>query len=49
VLNRSVTRLDGARGKKQVWRPIFEPEVFRKQMHCIEEGTFEIVGLFGAV
>jgi len=31
-----VTRLDGSRGKKQVWRPVFEPEVFRKQMYCTE-------------
>jgi len=31
-----VTTLDGARGKKQVWVPMFEPEVFRKQMYCIE-------------
>jgi len=40
---RGVTRLDGARGKKQVWRPMFEPEVFRKQMYFIEESTCDIV------
>jgi len=26
---------------------MFEPEVFRKQMHCIEESTCDTVGLFG--
>jgi len=26
---------------------MFEPEVFRKQMHCTEESTCDIVGLFG--
>jgi len=41
-----VKRLDGARGKKQVWRPMFEPEVFRKQMHCIVESICDIVGTF---
>ena len=25
--------------------PIFEPEVFRKQMYCIEEGTCDIAGI----
>jgi len=39
-------RLDGARGKKQVWRPMFEPEVFRKKIHCIEESTCDIVETF---
>jgi len=24
--------------------PMFEPEVFRKQMYCIEESTGDIVG-----
>ena len=47
-LSRDVTRLDGARGKEQVWRhpPIFETEVFRKQMYCIEESVCDIVGTF---
>jgi len=29
----------------QVWRPhpIFEPEVFRKHMYCIEECTYDII------
>ena len=43
---REVTRLDGARDNKQDGAPIFEPEVFRKQMYCIEESTFGIVGSF---
>jgi len=25
---------------------MFEPEVFRKQMYCIEESTYDIVGSF---
>jgi len=25
---------------------MFEPEVFRKQMYCIEESTCDIVGMF---
>ena len=41
-----VTRLDGARGKKQVWRSLFETEVVRKQMRCIEKSTCDIVGTF---
>jgi len=40
-------RLDGARGKKQVWRPMFEPEVFRKQMYCIEVLVTLTYGNFG--
>jgi len=36
ITARDVTRLDGARDKKQVWCPMFEPEVFRKQMYCIK-------------
>jgi len=27
-LDTGVSRLDGARGKEQDWRPMFEPEVF---------------------
>jgi len=27
--------------------PMFEPEVFRKQMHCIEEVHVTLLGLFG--
>jgi len=34
----------GARNKFGV--PKFEPVVFRKQMHCIEESTCDIVGTF---
>jgi len=44
--NREVTRLDGARGKKQVWRPLFESELFQKQIYCIEESACDIVGAF---
>jgi len=40
-------RLDGARDKKQVWRPMFEVEVCRKQMYCIEEVLVTLLGLFG--
>ena len=43
---RGVTRLGGAWGKKQVWHPLFEPEIFRKQIYCIEECTCDIVGIF---
>ena len=32
--SKGVTRLDGARGKKQVGAPTFEPEVYWKQMCC---------------
>jgi len=41
-------RLDGARGKKQYGAPMFEPEVFRKPIYCIEEDTYALLGLFGA-
>jgi len=41
-------RLDGARGKKQVWPPMFEPEFFWKEMYCIEESTCDIIETFGA-
>jgi len=34
---RGVKRLDGAWDKKQVWRPMLEPEVFRKKMYCFEK------------
>jgi len=34
----------GARSK--FGAPIFEPEVFRKQMYCIEESTCDLVGTF---
>jgi len=48
-LSRGATRLDGAQGKKQVGRPLmFEPEVFRKQMHCVEKAPVTLLGLFRA-
>jgi len=34
----------GARNKFGV--PVFEPEIFRKQMYCFEESTCDIVGTF---
>jgi len=34
----------GARNKFDT--PMFEPDVFRKQMYCIEESTWEIVRTF---
>ena len=40
------SRLDGARGKKQVWRHMFEPELIRKQMYCTEV-LVTFLGLFG--
>jgi len=53
---RGVTRLDGARGKKQyAGVPMLEPEFFRKQMYivlkqiyCVEvyKSTCDIVGTF---
>ena len=42
-----VTRLDSAPGKKQVGALVFEPEVFRKQMHFIEI-LVTLLGLFSA-
>jgi len=45
-VSRGVTRLYGAQGKKQVWRPMLEPEDFRKQIYCIEKSTCDIVGTF---
>jgi len=30
--------------KSKFGTSIFEPEVFRKQMYCIEESTYDIVG-----
>ena len=45
---RGITTLDGAQGKKQVCAPMFEFEVFTKQMYCIEESrpTCDIVRTF---
>jgi len=34
----------GARSK--FGTPMFEPKVFRKQMYCDEESTYDIVGTF---
>jgi len=45
---RGVTRLDGARGKKQVWGPMVEPELFRKQISVLKKVLVKLLGLFGA-
>ena len=37
-----VTRLDGAWDKKKFGAPIFEPELFRKQMYCFEKSAYDI-------
>jgi len=34
--------------KNKFGAPMFEAEVFRKQIYCIEEGTCTLLGLFGA-
>jgi len=39
-------RLDGPEARNKFGAPMFEPEVFRKQMYCIEESTCDIVGTF---
>jgi len=44
---RGVTRLDGARGNKQVWRPMFKPEIFRKQMYFLKKVLVTLLWLFG--
>jgi len=43
---RGVTKLDGTRGKKQVWRPMFEPEVFRKYSVLKKVLVCDIFGTF---
>ena len=45
--SRGVTRLDGARGKKQVWRPhVRNWASFWKQMHCTEESACDTAWIF---
>ena len=47
IFRKGITTLDGTRGKKRKFgAPMFEPEVFRKYMYCIEESTCDIVGTF---
>ena len=41
-----VPRLDGARGKEEVRRPVFEPEVFRKRMYLRYCWDFRCPGNF---
>jgi len=43
---RGVARLHGARDRSKFGAPVFEPEVLRKQMYCIEETTCDIFGTF---
>jgi len=43
---RTVTRLDSGGTISKFGALMFEPEVFRKQMYCIEESTCDIVGPF---
>jgi len=44
---RGVTRLVGTGARDKIGDPVFEPEVNRKQMYCIEGSTCDIVGTFG--
>ena len=37
---------DEVRCKNKFGAPLVEPELFRKQIYCIEESTCEIVGTF---
>ena len=47
AMHRGVTRLDGARGARNKFgTPMFTPEVFRKQIYCNEESTWDIVETF---
>jgi len=41
---RSVTRLDVPQGKKQVWPPMFEPEIFRKQISLLKKVLVTLLG-----
>ena len=41
---RDVMRLDGAQGKKQVWRPHVRTWIFQKQICSIEEIASDIIG-----
>jgi len=43
---RGLTRLDGAWGKTKFGPPMFEPEVFRKQMYCFAKSAYDIVVTF---
>jgi len=48
TVHKGATRLDVPGERNKFGAPMFEPEVFRKQMCCVEESTGEIVGIFGA-
>jgi len=45
---RGVTGLGGARGKKQVWRPLFELEAFWEANVLLKKVLVTLLGLFGA-
>jgi len=45
-IDRCVTRLNGSGPRSKFVDPIFEPDIFRKQMYCMEECTYDIVGTF---
>jgi len=46
-MHMGVTRLDGAyRARNKFGAPMFEPEVFRKQMYCFEKSAHDIVVTF---
>ena len=44
---RGVTRLEASGARSKFGAPMFEPEVFRKQMYCIEESTKKYVTFLG--
>ena len=44
--SRDVTRLMAPGARRKFGAPMFEPEVFQKQMNCIEGSTWDIVGTF---
>jgi len=47
VMCKGAPTLDGARGKKEVWRPhVRTYKVFREPIHCIEESVCDIIGDF---
>jgi len=32
--------------KSRLGAPLFKPEVFRKQVYCIEKSIYDIIGIF---
>ena len=43
---RGATRLDVPGARSKFGAPMFEPEVFRKQIYCVKDSTCDIVGAF---